>query len=90
MFYAVDLAQAGRVDEAKNEAARALELNPNDPLMLYNAACFYAQMREKSKAIAMLRDAIAAGYSDYEWFKRDNDLESIRNEPEYIELMKGK
>jgi len=90
MFYAVDLAQAGKKDEAKIEAARALELNPNDPLMLYNAACFFAQMSEASKAVEMLRNAIAAGYPDYEWFKRDPDLDSIRNDPGYIELMKGK
>ncbi len=90
MFYAVDLAQAGKKDEAKTEAARALELNPNDPLMLYNAACFFAQMSEASKAVEMLRNAIAAGYPDYEWFKRDPDLDSIRNDPGYIELMKGK
>jgi Flp pilus assembly protein TadD len=85
----VDLAVAGRTEEAKAEAARALELNPNDPLMLYNAACFYAQMNETAKAVEMLRNAIAAGYPDYEWFKRDPDLDSIRHDPGYIELMKG-
>jgi len=90
MFFAVDLVQVGRKDEAKLEAARALELNPNDPLMLYNAACFYAQMGESAKAVEMLRNAIAAGYPDYEWFKRDPDLDSIRNDPGYIALMKGK
>ena len=26
----------------------------------------------------------------YEWIKRDPDFESIRNEPGYLELMKGK
>ncbi|HEV8537578.1 MAG TPA: protein kinase [Bacteroidota bacterium] len=90
MFYAVDLAQSGRKEEAKSEAKRALELNPNDPLMLYNAACFYAQMGEASRAVEMLRNAIAAGYPDYEWFKRDPDLDSIRNDPGYVALMKGK
>lgn len=90
MFYAVDLAQAGRKDEAKTEAARALDLSPSDPLMLYNAACFYAQMSDTSKAVEMLRSAIAAGYPDYEWFKRDPDLDSIRDDAGYKELMKGK
>jgi len=90
MFYAIDLVQLGRKDEGKIEAAKALELNPNDPLMLYNAACFYAQMEEKELALESLRSAIIAGYENFEWAKRDTDIDGLRNEPEYIELMKGK
>ncbi|NUN71183.1 MAG: protein kinase [Bacteroidetes bacterium] len=90
MFFAVDLAQVGQKDRARAEAARAIELNPTDPLMMYNAACFYAQMGDPPKSVEMLRNAIAAGYSDYEWFRRDPDLDTIRLDPGYIELMKGK
>jgi serine/threonine protein kinase/Tfp pilus assembly protein PilF len=90
MYFATDLAQVGRKDEAKLEAARALELSPDDPLMLYNATCFYAQMGEKHLALETLKTAIAAGYANFDWLKRDTDLDSIRNEPAYIELMKGK
>jgi serine/threonine protein kinase/Flp pilus assembly protein TadD len=90
MYYATDLAQVGRKEEAKLQAAKAIELSPDDPLMHYNAACFYAQMDEKSAAIQSLRDAVAAGYGNYEWLKRDTDLDSIRDEPEFKELVKGK
>lgn len=90
MFYAIDLAQVDNREEAKVQAAKALELNPSDPLMLYNAACFYSQMREKDLAIQNLRSAILAGYENFDWAKRDTDLDPIRNEPEYIALMKGK
>ncbi len=90
MYYAVDLAQVGRKEEAKVEAAKALELSPDDPLMLYNATCFYAQMGEKPLAIEALKNAITAGYANFEWLARDTDLDSIRNEPEYIELVKNK
>ncbi len=90
MFYAIDLAQVGNGTEAKVQAAKALELNPNDPLMLYNAACFYSQMGEKTLAVQTLRNAILAGYENFDWAKRDTDLDPIRNVPEYIELMKGK
>lgn len=90
MFYAIDLAQIGNREEAKTEAAKALELNPGDPLMLYNAACFYAQMREKQLAVHSLRDAIMTGYENFDWAQRDTDLDPIRDEPGYIELMEGK
>jgi serine/threonine protein kinase/Flp pilus assembly protein TadD len=90
MFYATDLAQVQRFDEAKTQASRALELNPDDPLMLYNATCFYAQMGEKKLAIESLKNSFAVGYANYDWLKRDTDLDPIRNEPEFTEMMKGK
>lgn len=90
MFYATDLAQAGRVDEAKVQASKALELSPGDPLMLYNGACFYARMGEGERAMESLKSAVESGFENYEWIKRDADLESIRNDPAYKELMKGK
>jgi serine/threonine protein kinase/Flp pilus assembly protein TadD len=90
MYYATDLAQVGEHEEAKRQAAKAIELSPDDPLMLYNAACFYAQMGEKAAAIQSIRDAIAVGYGNYEWLKRDTDLDSLRDEPDFKELIKGK
>ncbi|HEX9656579.1 MAG TPA: protein kinase [Bacteroidota bacterium] len=90
IFYSLSLIRAGRIDEAKNKAARAIELSPNDPLMFYNVACFYATIGDTQLALQSLKKAIATGYGFYEWIKRDPDLDSIRNEPEYIELMKGK
>ncbi len=90
MFYGIDLTRAGRVAEGRIQAARALELRPGDPLMMYVGACFYARLGEKRFALEYLKNALAAGYAHYEWFKWDPDFENIRNEPEYIELMKGK
>jgi len=79
-----------RNEEAKVEAAKALELSPGDPLMLYNAACCYARMGENFLAVEALKNSMAAGLEDYEWIKRDPDFEAIRNDPGYIELMKDK
>jgi serine/threonine protein kinase/cytochrome c-type biogenesis protein CcmH/NrfG len=90
MILAIFLAQAGKIDEAKSEAAKAISLNPTDPLMHYNSACFYAQIGEKGLSLESLQNAITSGYQNYEWMKRDPDLDSIRDEPQYIELMKGK
>jgi serine/threonine protein kinase/Flp pilus assembly protein TadD len=90
IFFAISLVRAGRIDEAKVKAARAIELSPNDPLMFYNAACFYSSVGDKPLALESLRNAIASGYGFYEWIKRDPDLDPIRNEPEYLKLMDGK
>ncbi len=90
IFFAVALARAKCTDRAKSEAAKAIELNPYDPLMLYNSACFYAQIGEKDLAITTLKDSIEAGLENFEWIKRDPDLETIRNDPRYEEIMRGK
>jgi len=58
--------------------------------MLYNTACFYARIGEKRLAVDTLKNAISAGFGEYEWIVRDPDLDSIRGEPEYAELMKRK
>ncbi|UCF79202.1 MAG: protein kinase [Candidatus Eiseniibacteriota bacterium] len=87
MFFAIHLVQEGRFYEARLQAEKALAINPTDPLMLYNTACFYARIGDKEHAIQSLKDAIAAGFANYDWFKRDPDLESIRSEPEYIKLV---
>ena len=89
-YYAVELVQVGRIEEAKAEAAKAIELSPGDPLMMYNSACFYSRLGEKQLAIEMLKKSIAAGLEDYDWIKTDPDFDNIRNESGYIELMKGK
>ncbi len=87
IFYAQLLAQIGRAEDAKAQGKIALELSPNDTLMLYNGACFYARLGEPKLAIESLRKALAAGWENYEWMKRDTDLDSIRNDPEFIELI---
>jgi serine/threonine protein kinase/tetratricopeptide (TPR) repeat protein len=90
MYFALTLTRAGKTGEAKQEAEKALALSPDDPVMSYNTACFYARLGEQSLAAKTLQKAVTIGYENYEWMKRDPDLESVRNEPEYIELMKGR
>ena len=90
IFHATTLTEIGKVEEAKVQARIALELSPNDALMLYNGACFYARLGESKLAIESLRKALATGWATYEWLKRDPDLDSIRNDPEFIELIGDK
>ncbi len=90
IHYAIQLATDGRSDEALQQTNKAIELSPDDPLMFYNAACVYARLNQKSLAVETLRKSIVAGLEDYEWIKTDVDFDGIRNEPGYIELMKGK
>jgi Flp pilus assembly protein TadD len=86
MFYAIALAELGRKDRAIAEGAAAVDLSPNDSVMLYNGACLYARLGEKQKAIATLREAIAAGVTNFSWMAHDPDLDSLRGEPDFVAL----
>jgi tetratricopeptide (TPR) repeat protein len=90
MSYALALIHVGRLAEAKLVGAEVLELIGSDPIMMYYGACLYARLIEKKVAVGWLKNAIAAGYSNYDWIKRDPDLGNIRDDPDYIELMTGK
>lgn len=90
IHYATQLAVVGKREEALEQTAKATELSPDDPLMFYNAACVYSRLDQRTLAVETLRKSIVAGLEDYEWIKTDPDFDGIRNEPGYIELMKGK
>ena len=90
MLYAVTLAEVGRKEQAIAEGAAALELAPGDSLMLYNGACLYAQLGEKKRAISTLRDAIAAGVTNFQWMMNDPDLYGLHDDPEFIDLAKDR
>ncbi len=90
MSYAVTLAILGDGEKAKIEGEKAIELSPNDPIMMYYGACLYSRLNEKERAIDLLGDAIKHGYVNFEWIKRDPDFENIHNESAYIKLIEGK
>lgn len=90
LYLAVNLAEAKRGEEALKQADEALKTSPNDPLMLYNAACLYSRLDDRERAIETLKRSVEGGFGYYDWIKTDPDLENIRGEPRYLELMDGK
>ncbi len=86
MFYAVTLCDVGQPDAALREGQAAIDASPGDSVMLYNAACLYARLGETRRAVATLRQAIDAGVRNFAWMKHDPDFNSLRDDPEFIEL----
>ena len=89
-FYALTLKRLGRLEEAIEEMHKGIKQNPNDPIIIYNAACFYAMIGDKKTSIDNLKKAIDNGFGNYEYIKHDPDLYSLRKEPGFIALMQGK
>ncbi len=53
----------------------------------YNTACAYALKGEKQAALDSFERALAAGFDDFEHIARDSDLDAIRGEPRFRELV---
>lgn len=77
----------GQAAEAARELQKAVALRPDDPNILYNAACTYAKLQNKAEALAMLARAKKSGWSNFDWGARDPDLASLREDPEFLRLL---
>jgi Flp pilus assembly protein TadD len=90
MFYAITLAQSGNKEDAISEGSKALEVSPDDPMMLYNCACLHSQLGETQRAVELLHQAIARGSNlNLGWMRNDPDLASLRDNAEFIALTRG-
>lgn len=54
---------------------------------LYDAACLYSLMDNKERAITYLRLAFEHGYNRFTHIEKDHDLDNIRNEKEFKQLV---
>jgi|GEM_PF-4419105 len=53
----------------------------------YNLACVYARRVKTAESIRSLRQAVDYGYIDLAWIRRDRDLDPIREDPGFAELV---
>lgn len=56
----------------------------------YNVACCYALLGEKAAACRWLAIAVRHGYGDFDHLREDADLDAIRKETRYLEILRGK
>ena len=81
-------ASVGRVDDAVRELQMAVTMRPKDSNILYNAACTYGILERKPEALATLKRAKEAGYSNLDWIARDPDFNCLHGDPEFERLIK--
>ncbi len=82
------LARLGERDHSKQWSEQAVALAPNDPVILYNAACNLAQLGEPDRALDQLERSIEAGVAVGDWIKHDPDFESLRAHPRFQAIAK--
>ena len=80
--------QAKEYEEAEKLLKRIVRAVPNDNTALYNLACLYSLTSKKEKALEYLEKSIKAGFTNVGHIQQDSDLDNIRNEEKYKELIK--
>jgi adenylate cyclase len=87
------LGAAGLIAVGENERARewinrALAIDPDDLLTLYNAACSYAHLDEADRALDLLERFIPlANDLNRAWIKHDSDFDSLRGHPRFQKIL---
>lgn len=67
---------------------RLSRLRPKDPTVHYNLACDYSLLNRARLAIDTLEKAIKLGYRGFKHMETDPDLENIRKDERFIDLVR--
>ena len=82
------LVMLGENERAKRWLERALAIDPDDTHLQYNAACVWTQLGEIDRAFDLLEVWTQhVGGITKVWFKRDPDLDPLRDHPRYQKLL---
>ena len=73
--------------KAIEDYSKAIELNPSYANSYYNLSCNYCMQNDKEKALAYFRIALEKGFSDFDHLELDDDLNLIREEQEFKNLI---
>jgi serine/threonine-protein kinase len=89
-IYATFLSSLGFNDEAREQLTEEVRETANtDHDVAYWLASAYAMEGERDEALIWLRRAIELGNENKRWFLRDKNWESLRNDPEYQEIIES-
>ncbi len=76
-------------ERAAQYAERAIAVDPEDPMLLYNVACTYGVLGKTDECLNALEQAVSKGWGDRSWLEHDSDLDSIRDTPRYKAIVQA-
>ncbi|MBF0559422.1 MAG: hypothetical protein HQL08_11660 [Nitrospirae bacterium] len=76
-----------KFDMAKADLEKALSINPHNPVTYYNSAALYAVQKQAAPALDNLDKALVMGFRDYDFLRKDPDLNNVRNNPEFRKIL---
>lgn len=75
-------------ERALDWAGRAIQVEPDEPQVLYNVACVYALLGELEPAIDCLQRSLTHGWGQKQWMASDPDLAPLHGHPRFEALLK--
>ena len=80
--------RAGEYERGLRIDMKLVTLRPHDPLVRYNLACSYSLIGLTELALFVLEQAIELGFCSVEHMLEDSDLDNLRSNPRFQELMR--
>jgi len=81
------MAALGMARQARSLVDRAIALRPDEPMLLYNVGCIYSMLGDSQKALDALERAAAGGLRQRGWYEHDNNLDPLRGEERFKQLL---
>ena len=79
--------ELGQKEKAVEFMNNVIEKDPDDAGNYYDAACLHSRMGELDKSIEFLQTALKKGFRRFSHLEMDDDLDAIRELPEYKKLI---
>jgi tetratricopeptide (TPR) repeat protein len=79
--------RVGRISDGLKMDRKLVRLEPDNPTAHYNLACSLALCKKRPAALQSLRKAVSLGYDDVDWMLQDPDLETLKPDPEFKQLL---
>lgn len=80
--------QSGAYQKAITAYKKALEDFSDVADIWYNLACAYSRNGNIEEGLEALKQAVALGYCDFKWIKEDQDLENLRQDKRFEEIVR--
>jgi tetratricopeptide (TPR) repeat protein len=89
-FYSLgkELLDVGRYDVSAQAFQESAARGYREGGSLYNTACALSLKGDKAQALDYLQKSLEAGFDDVGLFRKDDDLDNVRGQPRYRELLK--
>jgi TolB-like protein/Flp pilus assembly protein TadD len=80
-------AELGEPERAEKWVRRATAIDPDEPIIEYNAACVYTALGRIDEAISCLAVSVGQGALAKSWVENDPDLDPLRADPRFQALL---
>jgi adenylate cyclase len=78
------LVALGDLERGFEWARRALAIDPDDAMLLYNMACIYSMAGRTEEALELIERSVRSGMNRLGWLQNDSNLDAVRDHPRFV------